>query len=253
MSVQVVRRTFDLLETIREKERSVSLMQLSESTRIPKPTVLRILGALEELGYVARDPVTSGYVITPQILNFQKVAQWIHLKHLLRPLLEQINRHFDETVNLAILQGIYVYYLDSIQTSKALSWQVTPGAKDVFYTTALGLSIACTLSEEELSRMLRAAKLSSGIARPPISLRELRRRIDETRARGWALDDEDTDAGVLCVGVHCKIDENTVPAVSLSVPKVRVSSAYIKEMADYLCTTVHAFENSIVLEAVETT
>ena len=50
------------------------------------------------------------------------------------------------------------------------------------------------------------------------------------RSRGWAEDDEETTEGVICFGVPVFENDRAVAAVSVSLPKVRLTPARRKEL-----------------------
>ncbi len=70
------------------------------------------------------------------------------------PLMQELHAAFDETVNLGLLEGIYIRYAHVLETTQALRWIVKPGARDMFHTTALGRAIVAHLPGEQQSRLV---------------------------------------------------------------------------------------------------
>ena len=159
--------------------------------------------------------------------------------------MQAIHDKYDETVNLGILQELYVYYVAYIGSSQPLSWIVAPGVRDNFYSTALGLSITSTFSDDGVESMFAAAKSSALSRRLPFQASTVLSRIEEARNRGWVIDEEQTNVGVVCVGVPILVGDVAIGAVSVSIPTVRVSSAYTIDIANFLRETAATYTSGI--------
>jgi DNA-binding IclR family transcriptional regulator len=132
--------------------------------------------------------------------------------------MRRLHAEFDETVNLGVLEGIYVRYAWVLETTHALRWIVKPGARDPFHTTALGRAIVAEMPAEAQARLV-AKVCAATPARGRGALRErLRRELELTRERGFALEEEETNAGVACVAVSLAPLQEPLAAVSVSVP-----------------------------------
>ena len=143
------------------------------------------------------------------------------LREKAAPLMRRLHGEFDETVNLGVLEGIYDRYAWVLETTHALRWIVKPGARDPFHTTALGRAIVAGMPAEAQARLV--AKVCASVpARTRAALRErLRQELELTRERGFALEEEETNAGVACVAVSLASLQEPLAAVSVSVPVSR--------------------------------
>lgn len=220
--IEVVEKTFLLMEMMGRLGRPASLSDLAQQARLPKPTVHRVLRTLGELGYVGM-PSRGSYVLTERLSELGRSGHGRDLRQLARPLLEELHRRFDETVNLGRLQGMSVHYVDVIETSQALRWIVQPGARDPFHTTALGRAIVAFLPPARREVLVRKANLRHGTHRPIRRRPELQRILEEARRVGWAAEEEETVAGVACFALPLAPWGEPLAAVSLSIPVVRLT------------------------------
>jgi DNA-binding IclR family transcriptional regulator len=225
MNIAVLEKSFRVLEAMSDLDRAASLKEVGATTRIPKPTLHRILQTLTDLGYVAQDSARSSYRLTPQLLRLTRGHGLDEVRESALPAMETLHARFNETVNLGVLQGPHIHYIHAIETTRNLRWQVHPGARDPFYSTALGRAIAAYLPKPRRDALIARTRVEP---RTPFTVPgpiELEAILAETRARGFAVDDEENDLGVVCLGIPLFTDGEPLAAISVSVPKSRMTAA----------------------------
>ena len=157
MSIAVLDRAFSILEVLARSRRALTLAELAEEGRLPKPTVHRILKSLRDLGYVEQEDRGGSYELTGRLASLREYGRDESLRQKAHPLMERLHAAFDETVNLGLLEGIFVRYVGVIETTQPLRWIVKPGARDSFRTTALGRAIVAHLPDEQQARLVTKA------------------------------------------------------------------------------------------------
>ena len=192
--------------------RELTLAELAEEGRLPKPTVHRILRSLRDLGYVEQADRRGTYRLSGRLSSLREYARDEAVRAKARPVMVRLQEEFDETVNLAMLEGVFVRYVQVLETSQALRWIVKPGARDHFHTTALGRVIVANLPDEQQKRLISKATGRSALRT------RLRQELAATRARGCAIEEEETVAGVACVAVSLGWLGEPLAAISVSVP-----------------------------------
>lgn len=218
MHIAVLDKTFTILEVMARTGRPLSLAELAEECRAPKPTVFRILKSLRDLGYVEQADRGGEYGLSERLASLRKYGRDEAVRDKALPLMESLHAEFNETVNLGLLEGLYIRYAHVIETTQALRWIVKPGARDLFHTTALGRAIAAHLPTEQQSRLvtkLCAAMPARGRAAARI---KLEKELAETRDRGYAFEEQETVEGVACVATPLVRHGEPLAAISVSVP-----------------------------------
>lgn len=213
-----------VLEALAEFESPVVLKRLAEHTHLPKATLYRILQTLEGIGYVTQDGAHGPYAIGPKLVAMDSSHRYSALTEAALPLMDSLYRSFNETVNLGVLMGTNVQYLHVLETTKSLRWIVQPGGYDQFYCTALGRAITAFLPEEKKERLLALTRLEQRTPKTPVSAENLREILRQTREHGWALDDEENAGGVVCFAAPLFRRGEPVAAISVSLPKSRLTS-----------------------------
>lgn len=222
-TIGVVEKTFAVLEAMSELGRRATLKELTEATGLPKPTLYRILQTLAKLGYVDQDHARSLYGLTLRMYELGRGDGFEDIRQRALPAMEALHGQFNETVNLGVLQGANIMYVHYLETTKSLRWQVRPGVRDPFHCTALGRAIAAWLPQARRERLLERLVVKPRTPASPKTVADVAAILDETRRRGWAIDDEENDSGVVCFGVPLIEDGMPVAGLSVSVVKSRLT------------------------------
>lgn len=239
MTVAVVEKIFLLLESLARANRPLPLKELSEITRLPKPTAYRLLQTLQKLGYVTRPGEDStDYLLGPRIKELSTGAVHQQLKDAARPLMTRLHKAVNETVNLGIREGLSVRYVEYIETTRPLRLIVRPGQTDSLFSTALGRAILSALDDEGLDRLLIAAKTKADPEQPPLRPAAIRKIVAATRDRGWSEEKEETVKGVCCVAISLASLGHPEAAVSVSIPGARFDAACQRTIEDIFKTLV---------------
>jgi IclR family acetate operon transcriptional repressor len=227
-TIRAVDRVCDILDLLLEDTDGVSLVQVAEVTELPKSSAFRYLATLEARRFVERDDA-GDYRLGLAFLPFQS-RQLELLTQRARPRLEQLRNKFEETVNLGMLDGNRVTYLDIVESLRSVRLAARPGDRDWVHSTALGKAIASRLPVERVRDILATEGMprltAATITDPQAYLAE----IDVVRDRGWALDDGENEPDGRCVAVP--LAGSRLPlALSLSAPAGRLPMDHVEEIA----------------------
>ena len=235
--IAVLQKAFTILETLDESPRPLTLAAITKRVEQPKPTVLRILRTLGELGYAHQDTTTGDWSTTAALGELGRDRDDPEMTRRFRPLLQNLHARFNETVNLGVLEGLQVRYVEVLETSRPLRMIVRPGATDTAHSTALGRAIIAWRPLSERETVLANLKLAPRTDRTVTDRTKLAGLLDDARAQGWALDDEESMPGVVCMAVPLLQDGLAVAAISVTVPAIRATKARRKEIVAALLDT----------------
>lgn len=229
-SMNSIEKGLFVLESLTEFDFPVSLKVLTQRTRLPKPTLYRILQTLVRTEYVTQESTQGHYAISPKLAEIGSSQRYAALKEAALPRMEMLYNAFAETVNLGVLVGTNVQYLHLLETEKSLRWIVRPGAQDAFYCTALGRAIVAFLPQDSQEKLLVQGKLERRTPKTPSEVEQLHDILRHARDNGWALDDEENTVGVVCFAAPLFRKGRPVAAVSISIPKSRLTPALKSEI-----------------------
>ncbi len=214
-----VTKAINILDILAIKaDEGVSLAELCALIDIPKSSVHRYLVTLQELGLAERQN-NDRYFLGTKVIE---MAGTYLLKSDLRKdsqtALDELSEITGETIHLAVPSGNEVVYIAKVESKHALSMYSHIGARLPMYCTALGKAILAFSNEHELDALLTKPL----VARTPCSITSLAALVEELaliRSRGYAIDNEENETGIRCVGAPI-FDYLTKPvgAISISAP-----------------------------------
>ena len=226
-----VLKAVNLLVHVARAAAPVSLATLSAAARLPKPTAHRLAGLLEQAGLVRKDPLTRRYLVGPALVKIGFDAIRSAPAHRNRQLLlERLSEKLGETVNLGVLSGGEVLYLDRVEASWPLRMDFKPGSRVPLHCTANGKLFLAYAPPPARQRLLRGLRLTPLTSRTITSCAVLMRQLADVRRRGWSEDDEEFLAGVCCLAVPIRDRRGRVAAgLAVSAPSARFPLARARE------------------------
>lgn len=228
-SIRAVQRVCDILDLLQERPEGTSLGEVAQVTGLPKSSAFRYLATLESRRYVERDGDSGDYHLGLAFLPLQSRRLEV-LARRARPHLEALRERFGETINLGLLDGARVIYLDIVESPKSMRLAARPGDRDHVHATALGKAIASQLAGERVREILDSEGMPALTARTVTDPQRLFAELEEVRARGYALDNGENEPDGRCVAVPM-VGSRLPTAVSLSAPAARFPLAQVDEVA----------------------
>ncbi|MBB4663004.1 IclR family transcriptional regulator [Conexibacter arvalis] len=232
-AIRAVDRVLDILDLLQGSETGVTLAELSKVIGLPKSSAFRYLATLEARGYVTReadDTYRLGLAFRP--LRPRDLSL---LTAVARPRMEELCHRFEETVNLGVLDGHRVAYLDMVESPRAIRFAARPGHRDPVHSSALGKALTARMTTEEVCRVLAVDGMPRFTERTLTTPERYLEELERVRERGYALDDRENEDGGRCVGVP--LPEPLPAALSLSAPADRFPSDRVAEVASALRRT----------------
>jgi IclR family transcriptional regulator, acetate operon repressor len=198
---RAIRRTCLVLNAVGAAANAgASLPQLVAATGMPKSSLHRYLEVLVQEAFLERDTHSVTYRLGPRFMALSSVeAQLLVLRA--RPFLERLRDRFDETVNLGMLSGDNIIYVDIVESAKTIRLAARIGDRDMIHSTALGKAIAAYLPEAEVRALLQRTGLPRRTANTITRVPDLMRKLELVRRHGFALDDQENDVEGRCVAV----------------------------------------------------
>jgi IclR family acetate operon transcriptional repressor len=230
--VQPVAKALQVLECVAEEGRELALTEICYKVQLPKTTVFRYLHTLRRAGFIAYDPQSDRYRIGVRLWALgQSASSRNVLCTVARPIMKALRDRFNETVNLAELEGREVVYLEIVESRRSLRMQAKIGGSDPAYSTAVGKALLAFLPEADWPEHLP----DRWEARTPhtlTSFETLRQELGRVQARGYALDRGENEEGCCCVGAPIfHPGGQVIASLSLSAPESRVPPALESEIA----------------------
>jgi IclR family transcriptional regulator, KDG regulon repressor len=229
--IQAVSHALDLLEQFHDEVDELGVTELSKRLKLHKNNVFRLLATLESRNYIEQNRVTENYRLGLKTLELgQTFIKQMGLLRQSRPVLESLVKECNETTYVAILKEAHIVYLDVVETD--LTVRVVPrvGARLPAYCTAAGKVQIAYMTDEELENYLPTKEMKRYTPKTLIDKDELKKHLKVIADQGYAIDDEEMDVGVKCVGAPIRdYTRRIIGAVSISGPSMRFSDERLEK------------------------
>jgi IclR family transcriptional regulator, acetate operon repressor len=242
-----------LLEALAASSGGVALSELAARTGLNVSTCHHLLATLVKWGYVAK---VSGrrYALGARGLHLgQAFLKQVDLPRRAQAHVQRISEDTGETVHLAVLQGDTVVTLLKCDGRHAVRVDTGAlGTSDAVHATATGKAMLAWLPEGEIRRILAsrgtAAFTPNTITDPDVLIEELRL----VRRNGHALDREEFQPGVVCVGAAIRNHLGAVVgAISASAPTLRTTEEHLARMRDGVMAATRALSAEFGQQSAE--
>jgi IclR family KDG regulon transcriptional repressor len=232
--VQTIERASFILDILGQSPQGISIRDLSDKIQLPKGTTHRLLSSLSYFGYVRQDPNTKNYFLGFKLVELGNLLlSQLDLRKEAEPFLRDLAERTKETVHLVILDQNEIVYLDKLETEPntgGLRMASRVGSRNPAHSCAVGKVLLADLPEETLERIVTEKGLSKRTENTITRPNHLKEHLKLVRKQGYAVDDEENERGIRCVGAPVFNETGrTVAAVSISGPAFRVTRKMIQD------------------------
>lgn len=193
--VQSLARGLAVIRAFDETHPEMTLSEVARATDLSRASARRFLHTLAQLGYVWTDGRT--FALTPRVLElgFSYLSS-ISLPEIAQPHLERLVAEVRESASVSVLDGPDIVYVARVPTSRIMTVSINIGTRFPAYATSMGRVILAHLPPEELGRYLDKVELEPLSPRTITTIPALRAELDRARDAGWALVDQELEAGL---------------------------------------------------------
>lgn len=237
--IQSVDRALRLLEYLAENKEPVRLSNISQFLDLNVSTCHHLLSTLMDRGYVDQS-AERNYMLGPKLGMLAGTRNCeFDLVGIALDDLNALNADTGETVHLATRQGnelITLTVLDSCHAVRVVSGREPKS--NSFHATATGKAILAWLPDPAIDRILSATDLRSFTDKTITSRTDLIEDLRLVRRSGFAVDYEEFQTGVICIGAAIRDSAGAVlGSFSVSMPTMRAKKAVLQKIKKYVKTT----------------
>lgn len=209
--VEAVLRALDILDVF-DGSRELTLNEVSQRTGMNKSRCFRMLHTLASRKYVERTREGQAYRLGSWPFD-RAVGSRRDLRETAHPWLVRLRDEFNETVNLGVIHNGEILYVDLVESQRPFRMSAMVGSRMAVENTAMGKAILSRMTKEAARELLAGRTVR----------RALQAELEEARQRGHALDKEENEPGVACIGASIlNADGAPIAALSMSGPVRRI-------------------------------
>jgi DNA-binding IclR family transcriptional regulator len=231
-ALKTVDKAFRVLLHLGAARRPLGLGEIARGVGLHVSTTHRILSVLTRHGFAQSGAARGQYLLGVRLIEFGHLAlDTSELRAKARPILEQLASSTRETVHLMIPDGNAGLYIDRVESSQRVRVASSVGHRELLHCSGVGKAILASLSSDR-----REAIIARGLPRlTPRTItdrRALRRHLEVVARRGFAIDNEEGEIGIRCVGAPVFDHHgNVMASISVAGPAYRLPLETLTRLA----------------------
>jgi IclR family transcriptional regulator, KDG regulon repressor len=231
--VQVLDRALGILDLLANGSPELGPSEISERTGLHKSTVHRLLQVLERHRLIEKKAQNGKYCLGLKLfeLGSKAVAQ-LDLRERARPYLERLVRETGETAHICVLDGDRMLSIANVESARTLRTPSTVGHRTPLHCTSVGKALLAFLPEDEQSELIKKCELTAYTRHTLKKPAQLKAELKLIRQRGYAMDDEEIEEGLRCIGAPVMdYSGRVIAAMSIAGPAFRLIEERIPAVA----------------------
>lgn len=223
-NVKALERALKILDCFTRENPRLSLVEIAQKVGLSPSTTTRMIGTLQNNGYLDRDPLTLQYRLGYRLANLGAVClEGCELREIARPYLVKIRDRYNESVGLYVISRSQRVCIDCVHSTQPLHRVIEIGSRMEMTRGAAGKLLLAYQTEEEIQRFLL---LDSFVTKKELA---------EIRQAGYAVSVNEHEQGLTAIAAPIFNAEHTIEAaLSVSGPCTRIDAALCSEIAEYI-------------------
>jgi IclR family pca regulon transcriptional regulator len=239
--VQSLERGLSVIRALSAPEPQ-TLSEVARTAGLTRAASRRFLLTLQQLGYVHLSG--TRFALTPQVLELgYAYLSSLTLPEVAQPHLERLVEEIHESSSVSVLDGTDVVYVARVPTRRIMRVSISVGTRFPAYATSMGRVLLAGLEPQRLDAVLAATDLRALTPETIQQEDELRTELDRVRGQGWALVDQELEAGLRSVAAPIRgRGGDVVAAINVSTQAARTE---VEEVQDQLLPPLLATAEAI--------
>ena len=229
--IKTVLNSLELLEAFKGEKPELGVSELSKILKLHKNKIFRLLATLEYMGYIEQDTFTENYRLGLKSLELgQSFIHHLRLLSIAKPVLKELVGKIKESAYVGVIREKNVIYLDIVEADQVLKVASRVGNMLPIYATAIGKSQIAFESKDSIEKLL-PDKLKAFTKNTITDKDNLFTELEKIRRQGYAIDNEELDEGVICVGAPLRdYTTHIIGGISVSAPVIRTTPEKLKNI-----------------------
>ena len=222
--VQVIARAAAVLRALKDNPAGLSLGELAKMLGLARSTVQRIVDALDAENLVIAASPTRGVRLGPALLALAAATRF-EIAEIARPTMTEISRECGETVDLSLLDGDKLVFVDQVAGVHRLRAESAIGVSFALHSTAPGKAMLAAMDDDALHNLRPRLKLTRHTRNTITSWSVLGQALATVRRSGIGSDEEENSLGICALSAALVLPTGELAAVSVPVPTQRYAGS----------------------------
>jgi DNA-binding IclR family transcriptional regulator len=244
-SVQSIDRALAIIQLFTGNEPELTLAEISGRVDLPRSTCHRLVAALVQSGFLTVGGARGRYrlgLVAAQVGH--AAMEQLRPDDLVRAELKALGADSGETVGLVILEGHEVVVIERVDSPMPLRFDYGVWTRLPAHTSATGKVLLAF--DERWPDIVEEIVLAPRTPNTTTSLDAFRAELKQIRANAYAIDNEQTYLGLVCLAVPVRDPEGAVVAsLALSGPSARMRPEHFDRLLGLLHARASAISNKL--------
>jgi IclR family KDG regulon transcriptional repressor len=246
-SVQSVERAIAILKSFSHEKPERGVNELSRELGLHKSTVSRLMRTLARGGLLVRNPDTERYRLGVDLIGLAaQVVNYMDIREVARPFLQQLAEVCQETVTLSVLDAGQVVNLEQfVPQARRVKNIGRVGRRMWPHCTAAGKVLLAFLPDGQRA-CVGAEKLQRFTPNTITDPHALRQELIRVREQGYATSKEELEKGLNVVSAPVYDHTGQVQsAISVAGPAYRLPAELLPELAALVMDTARQISGQL--------
>ena len=225
----------------------VSLSEISRATALNKTTAFNLLASLVTTRFIEQDEKSKRYRLGLRNIELGRLVQHqLYIPNLARPILVALCTKTNEMVSLALPDHLDLLVIDSFEGPRFLHASTYAGTRSMYHCTALGKSVLAQMTEPMRRNIYHLRDLPQLTPNTITDIDTLEAQLTQVLEQGYALDLEENEVGVNCVGTSIFNGFGEVSAaISITGPSNRMTADAMEDFAKEVIAAANLIANAL--------
>lgn len=230
--VNSVDRALSIVELISNHRDGLGITEIGEKLDLHKSTVHRLLQTLIYKGFVVQDNNSRNYMISFKLFEIgQRKVEGLDILEISKKHIKRLVKQVNETVHLVVRDENEVAYIDKMEADNTISMSSKIGRRSPMYSTSVGKAILAYSEKSDIERIWKSSEIIKFTKNTITEYEKFIKELDKIKQQGYAIDNEEHELGVRCIGVPVFNRFGEVEAaISVSGPAMRMDRDKIEKI-----------------------
>jgi IclR family acetate operon transcriptional repressor len=199
-NVPALEKAIAIIETLSEHQEAIGVSELCKLVDIPKTSVFFILNTLDQHKYITKTS-DGKYKLSNTFLRIGlSILNKLDIREVARPFMDKLLQETKFSVHLAVLDEGEAIYVEKVENQGFVKFNTYIGQRQPLHASAVGKALAAYIPSEQLDQIIREKGLAERTENTITSPGEFKNALEVIRKQGYAVEDEEGEPGIRCVG-----------------------------------------------------
>ena len=221
-----------VLQSVADAETDLAAAEIARQLRLHKSTVHRLLAVLEHYRLIKKAPEGSYRLGTRLIELGESAMARLKLSEHAQPFLRDLAKQTGEGAHVTILSGTEMLSIAHVEGRWNLQSLTRTGLRTQVHCTAAGKAVLAFLSDEAADDLIARLPLERNTRRTIVKPSAIKMELLRVRNAGFAVDDEEFEEGLRCIGAPVFDHRgHVIASISTAAPVFRLKKERLSQVA----------------------